>query len=362
MNEVFTFTEKGLEKLDKRKPLPFGHKVVYFGVGMCDSIYAVCSEIDKHGSQKIVCMGSPEYMETSMFMTIDSYDRPLSKTFGIGCYWDDITHHIFPEDEVRKQIEIAEQFEITLAERADAEKKANEEARERLKEEFSYLTFNPKSEKKITKSNLVTLLTHTFPRVKFSVKCEHDYTYNVSWTDGPTDDSVSEITRKFVNHHRDITGDYYDYEPSNFNRVFGGFKFVFTDRNYSEKVQEYIKSNFNNEYRDPAREMFGRYLEETNFPLHYTSFVYDPCKDPKFNFEVPEASQTETTLIENMEIGDIKIIDYSEKSFVVTGNTKPIKDTLKDLGGKFNFRLSCGAGWVFSKTKIEEVKRKLNLI
>ena len=60
------------------------------------------------------------------------------------------------------------------------------------------------------------------------------------------------------------------------------------------------------------------------------------------------------------EIGDLKIIDYSEKSFVVTGNTKPIKDTLKDLGGKFNFRLSCGAGWVFSKTKIEEVKSKLN--
>ncbi len=362
MNEVFTFTEKGLEKLEKRQPLPFGHKVVYFGVGMCDSIYAVCSDIDKNGSQKIVCMGSPEYMETSMFMTIDSYDRPLSKTFGIGCYWDDITHHIFPEDEVRKQIEIAEQFEITLAQRAAAENKANEEERERLKEEYSYLTFNPNNDRKITKSNLVTLLTHTFPRVKFSVKCEHDYTYNVSWIDGPTDDSVSEITRKFVNHHRDITGDYYDYEPSNFNRVFGGFRFVFTQRHFSEKVYDYRKFKFGDDISSDEARCFWDTLQETEFPLNYTSFDYIQDKKPHFIFEVPETSQIETTSIENIEIGDLKIIDYSEKSFVVTGNTKPIKETLKALGGMFNFRLSCGAGWVFSKTKIEEVKSKLQLI
>lgn len=209
---------------------------------------------------------------------------------------------------------------------------------------------------------MVTLLTRTFPHVKFSVKCEHDYTYNVSWVDGPTDDSVSEITRKFVDHHRDFTGDYYDYEPSNFNRVFGGFRFVFTNRNYSEKVQEFIKSNFNNEYRDPEREMFGRYLEETDFPLHYTSFEYNTSANPKITFEVPETPQTELTSIETIEVCDLKIIDYSERSFVVTGNTKPIKDTLRELGGKFNFKLSCGVGWVFSKTKIEEVKCKLNLI
>ena len=59
---------------------------------MIDDIYAVCGEMNEFGSQKIVCMGSPEYMETSMFNTIDSYSRPLSKTFGIGCYWDDINH------------------------------------------------------------------------------------------------------------------------------------------------------------------------------------------------------------------------------------------------------------------------------
>lgn len=44
-----------------------------------------------------------------------------------------------------------------------------------------------------------------------------------------------------------------------------------------------------------------------------------------------------------------QIIDYSEKSIAVIGDTKEIKDQLKALGGRFNGKLSCGAGWIFSK-------------
>lgn len=44
---------------------------------------------------------------------------------------------------------------------------------------------------------------------------------------------------------------------------------------------------------------------------------------------------------------------------MVIGDTKPIKDTLKQLGGSFNFRLSCGAGWIFSKKRLQEVKEAL---
>lgn len=59
---------------------------------------------------------------------------------------------------------------------------------------------------------------------------------------------------------------------------------------------------------------------------------------------------------------EIKLIDYSEKAIAIIGDTKPIKETLKALGGRFNFRLTCGAGWIFPKTKMEEVKIKLNLL
>ena len=58
---------------------------------------------------------------------------------------------------------------------------------------------------------------------------------------------------------------------------------------------------------------------------------------------------------------NISFVDYSEKAFAIIGDTKPIKDQLKSLGGRFNFRLKCGAGWIFSKTKETEVKEALNL-
>lgn len=44
----------------------------------------------------------------------------------------------------------------------------------------------------------------------------------------------------------------------------------------------------------------------------------------------------------------INIIDYSEKAFAVVGDTKVVKDQLKKMGGRFNGKLSCGAGWIFS--------------
>lgn len=44
----------------------------------------------------------------------------------------------------------------------------------------------------------------------------------------------------------------------------------------------------------------------------------------------------------------LKIVDYSEKSFAVIGDTKPVKEQLKQLGGAWNRGLTCGAGWIFS--------------
>jgi hypothetical protein len=65
--------------------------------------------------------------------------------------------------------------------------------------------------------------------------------------------------------------------------------------------------------------------------------------------EVAEVAPIET------EVGKINIIEYG-KGLAVVGDTKPIKDQLKALGGRFNFRLTCGAGWVFPMSKLEDLK------
>ena len=53
----------------------------------------------------------------------------------------------------------------------------------------------------------------------------------------------------------------------------------------------------------------------------------------------------------------INIIDYSEKAFAVVGDTKAVKDSLKKMGGRFNAKLSCGCGWIFSNKMREEVEK-----
>ena len=52
----------------------------------------------------------------------------------------------------------------------------------------------------------------------------------------------------------------------------------------------------------------------------------------------------------------MNLINYSDKSFVITGNTKEYKDDLKEMGGKWNSKLTCGSGWVFSLTKRKDVE------
>lgn len=59
-------------------------------------------------------------------------------------------------------------------------------------------------------------------------------------------------------------------------------------------------------------------------------------------------------------VEDLGMVDYSEKSIAVFGDTKAIKDQLKELGGRFNPSLNYNgekrAGWIFSKKKADEVR------
>lgn len=92
---------------------------------------------------------------------------------------------------------------------------------------------------------------------------------------------------------------------------------------------------------------------DTNFYQHFEVGKWDmPYKVVFKEKKIKESTAS---------ICDIKIIEYSPKSFAVIGETKPLKDTLKELGGSFNFRLTCGAGWIFPNTKKEAVISALSL-
>ena len=51
----------------------------------------------------------------------------------------------------------------------------------------------------------------------------------------------------------------------------------------------------------------------------------------------------------------MEIVDYSDKSIAVYGETKPWRENLKSLGGRFNQNLRDGPGWIFSKKHDDKV-------
>lgn len=74
--------------------------------------------------------------------------------------------------------------------------------------------------------------------------------------------------------------------------------------------------------------------------------------------KVEEAKEVEAVTVEGLEI-----VDYSEKAIAVFGDTKAVKDQLKELGGRFNPSLNYNgekrAGWIFSKKQADKVRELL---
>jgi len=55
----------------------------------------------------------------------------------------------------------------------------------------------------------------------------------------------------------------------------------------------------------------------------------------------------------------ITVDNYSDKAIIVHGDTQPYKDSIKEIGGKWNFTLK---GWIFHKNKtpiVEELIKKI---
>ena len=78
-----------------------------------------------------------------------------------------------------------------------------------------------------------TELKASFPGVKFSVR-SHSCSINVTWTDGPTQKQVAEITWKYTNGTFNGMVDCYEY--ANDGRL-GGADYVFCQRDYSQDAK-----------------------------------------------------------------------------------------------------------------------------
>jgi hypothetical protein len=108
--------------------------------------------------------------------------------------------------------------------------------------EFSHLKMIEKNKNStvaaVVSANIRLLLKQSFPGVKFSVKKTNYDAVTVKWEDGPQNEKVEEITRKFKNGCFNSMEDIYEYSESPFNTVYGGVHYVSVDRRYSDKLIE----------------------------------------------------------------------------------------------------------------------------
>ena len=90
------------------------------------------------------------------------------------------------------------------------------------------------------------------------------------------------------------------------------------------------------------------------------TLAYTAGSEDNIRLTAPKQEQGQTTAQ-----GEFILVDYSEKAVALFGDTKPIKDALSDIGGRFNSRLTYDgqkrAGWIFQKAKEAQVRQLIGM-
>jgi hypothetical protein len=362
---IFNATGK-IQEIKPVPTLPIGCKIFAYGYGMEATPGAIISEADQFGTYKGVYIS--DYKRG--FFTIDKNTRPHSEKFGIGHYFDDNLEVV--EDYILEQYIIKAEIDKNIRkQQADDKAIADRNEKEELPLLHPHLLVNPTDDQNTTKKNIVLELKKNFPNFKFSVRKDYYDSYTVAWADGPTEGEVDNVVSKFVDHENDFTGDFRDPNPSNFNKVFGGFKYVSTSRSFSEKVSALLDSfkildkTKDNDFSWEVETNFYRILRKTSFASNVEFLEikkiegFSGSYEDSFEFICKESASS-TGISQEKNNLNLVLVDYSEKAIALFGETKEIKDSLKEIGGRFNKFLTHNgdkkAGWIFSKTKTSELE------
>jgi hypothetical protein len=248
--------------------LPMYCKVYRYGYGMEGTEGAIISGPDQFGVYKGVNIS--DY--NPGFFTLDKYSRAHSEKFGIGTYYDD-NRDVHNEEEVKAYIVKAEIAVKKAAEAAQAKKDADNAEIAALPTLYPNLKKVSRNEpsRATAAANIRTELKTKFPGFKFSVKQSSGSAIDVNWQDGPTKEEVTKIIEKYVDSSTDHSGDYRDYNPSNFTHVFGGSTYVFARREQSEGVEllvndlNVLRPNSRDKWEN--RNIIDGIFAKTSFPV-----------------------------------------------------------------------------------------------
>jgi hypothetical protein len=261
--------------------------------------------------------------------------RPLSQKFGIGYYFDD------------ENPQFMDAFEVVIL-KGEAERNRQEKQEEQCKRQ-------ERSEqlKATGRERLKTLIPENAKAVIIAELHEDD---SDSMTDYYDCHTKRTVILGFSGHTKDLFSEMRKYAA-----------------NFDETAYLATK-NGDYEHREKYSMGDGYYLGKSRYSgwTVCKERIYDREKFIKrFALVAGNESnicvkvQAEADRAKETVTGDFIIVDYSEKALAVFGDTRPVKDELKALGGRFNPKLTYEggkrAGWIFSKAREQDVRNLLTV-
>jgi len=367
-------------RCEDRPELERGTIVWAVGPGCSLEKYAYTGEGDL-----CVLLGEPvEGDYFGPYVHIDRYALPISEKFGIGVYYD-LDALQAGDGAIDEAIARADGFLAAQKKKEEEAAQEEERARGEARKEYAGVFSEGNDTTNVAKNIRKDLSIH-FPGQKFSVRKNGYSSITVSWTDGPTEEEVRGIVQK---HEMNCAWDKWNddilnYSHTAFTSVFGGVQYLWLSRDYSPEQEAVLREEIRpllDRFPEGSRisgddfyassdgqEIMRRYnwTPSSSWSWFSVDDIIRSILASESFYKAPEKRKTGESSTTGEKVAQsggngLSYVDYSERAFAVTGDTRPFSETLKGLGGRFNPRLSCGPGWIFPKTKEESVRQALTI-
>lgn len=278
---------------------------------------------------KIIVSGGNAYFD--VVYDNGSVSRQVPEAIIRGVQWT-IYDDVVGQDTIDALLSHHETVSRSAEEARHAKEVRQHQEREQLRQDFAYLkpVSHDERHSKTGARNLRTELKRAFPSVKFSVRMSGGYGMNIHWCDGPTTEQVEAISDKYQEGSFNGMEDIYERNSDNvWPDVFGGDNYVFTRREYSDRL---VQIAIDLEYEEYAKNYKSANIDKPTLigfrrgDLHN---VRDPLRH--FNGNHSVQSDIHCRLSEYSEIDAIKpntdvsvstaIADHSV--YLVRQGTKP---------------------------------------
>lgn len=278
-------------------------------------------------------------LETHEFHTSDLI-RPLSEKFGIGIYYDDANPKFLDPLETA----------VLLTEAKEKKAEAEREAEEERKEYERIAKIGAERLRPLIPTDAKAVIIGTL-RVNECDSYTDYYDYSIGRT----------VILGFSKHTRNLFSEMRKH-AANFEETayLAEYNADYEHReNYSMGDGMYLGKNKYNGWtieKEPIYDL-KKFIERY---AHTAGDEANLCiKAPQTDSDTAE----QPTATADLSMFNLEIVEYSEKAIAVFGDTKPIKNVLKDLNGLFRANLTYKgerrAGWIYSKKQETKVREAL---